>query len=208
MEPTTLETPRLHLHQFAEADIDTITAVCQDDQIQRMTSIPVPYTRAHAEGFVREIVPQGWITETLLNFGVFRKDTGALVASVGIHGHRFRTDGNAEIGYWTAPEQRRQGFTAEAVAAVCDWAFTELSVVRMEWRAVAGNVGSRAVAEKVGFRFEGTLRGGTLHRGKRSDTWIGALLSTDHSRLDRSWTDRSRTDRVSMDHATRPGRGA
>ncbi|MBF9072499.1 GNAT family N-acetyltransferase [Streptacidiphilus fuscans] len=198
MEPTTLETPRLHLRQFTEADIDTITEVCQDVQLQRMTSVPVPYTRAHAEGFVREIIPQGWITETLLNFGVFRKDTDALVASVGIHGHRFRTDGNAEIGYWTAPEQRRQGFTAEAVAVVCDWAFTELDVVRMEWRAVAGNVGSRAVAEKVGFRFEGTLRGATVHRGRRRDAWIGGLLSTD----------RVAADRLSTDHARRPGRGA
>ncbi|WP_370107127.1 GNAT family N-acetyltransferase [Streptacidiphilus sp. BW17] len=138
-----------------------------------------------------------------MNFGVFRKDTGALVASVGIHGRQFRTDGNAEIGYWTAPEQRRQGFTAEAVAAVCDWAFAELGVVRMEWRAVAGNVGSRAVAEKVGFRFEGTLRGGTVHHGKRSDTWIGGLLSRD-----RAGREHPGGDRVSTDHATRPERGA
>jgi RimJ/RimL family protein N-acetyltransferase len=181
MEPVILETPRLVLRQFTNSDIDTITAICQDGEIQRMTTIPAPYTREHAKGFVQEVCPQGWANETLLNFGTFRKDTGALVSSVGLHGRQFRADGIAEIGYWTAPDERGRGFTAEAVEAVCDWAFRELGVVRIEWLAIAGNVGSRAVAEKAGFRFEGTLRSRLIHRGVRDDAWLGALLNTDRA---------------------------
>ncbi|MEZ0068354.1 RimJ/RimL family protein N-acetyltransferase [Streptacidiphilus sp. MAP12-20] len=179
MEPVTLETARLSLRQFTEADIDAIHAACQDPDIQRYTAVPSPYGREHAEGFVREIAPQGWASETLLNFGCFRKDTDELVASAGLHGRQFRVDGVIEVGYWTAPAQRRQGFTTEAVRAICDWAFRELGVARVEWLARVGNTGSRAVAEKAGFRFEGTLRSLLLHRGARYDAWIGGLLSTD-----------------------------
>jgi hypothetical protein len=38
---------------------------------------------------------------------------------------------------------------------------------------------SRRVAEKAGFRFEGTARAALNHRGKRVDAWVGAVLSTD-----------------------------
>ncbi|WP_037605436.1 GNAT family N-acetyltransferase [Streptacidiphilus rugosus] len=181
MDPVILETARLSLRQFTDADIDGIHAACQDPDTQRFTSVPVPYRREHAESFVREICPKGWAEETLLNFGCFRRDTGELVASTGFHGRQFRTDGVLEIGYWSVPSQRRQGFTAEAVAAMCDWAFDEVGVARIEWLAMVGNQGSRAVAEKVGFRFEGTLRSRLLQHGVRSDAWIGGLLSTDRA---------------------------
>ncbi len=39
--------------------------------------------------------------------------------------------------------------------------------------------GSRAVAEKAGFRVEGLLRAGILQRGTARDCWIGALLPED-----------------------------
>ncbi|HEY6597290.1 MAG TPA: GNAT family N-acetyltransferase [Asanoa sp.] len=38
---------------------------------------------------------------------------------------------------------------------------------------------SRRVAEKAGFRFEGTARAALNHRGKRVGAWVGAVLSTD-----------------------------
>lgn len=179
MEPVHLETERLVLRPLAEADIEAVLRACQDDDIQRWTSVPSPYHRAHAEGFVREVCPAGWRAETLFNLGSFTRTDGALVSSVGIHPRTFRTDGIAEIGYWTAREQRGHGYTAEAVAEVCRWAFQQLGVRRLEWLANVGNVGSRAVAAKVGFVQEGTLRSRIVHRGERMDAWSGALLPSD-----------------------------
>ena len=44
------------------ADIDVITAACQDLEIQRWVPIPVPYTRREAEEYVTEYSDSGWAT--------------------------------------------------------------------------------------------------------------------------------------------------
>ncbi|MFB7466223.1 GNAT family N-acetyltransferase [Streptomyces sp. NPDC056224] len=175
MQPTVLTTARLDLRPFAAADEDEVYAAAQDPDIQRWTMVPSPYERAHAHGFVNEVVPNGWREDTGYPFAVRLGAGGPLVAAVGVHVH-----GPAyEIGYWAVREHRGRGYMTEAVAAVARWAFTEVGAVRLEWRAEAGNTGSRVVAEKVGFRFEGVLRAGLIRNGTARDCWIGALLPSD-----------------------------
>jgi RimJ/RimL family protein N-acetyltransferase len=41
---------------------------------------------------------------------------------------------------------------------------------------MVGNVPSRALAEKLGFTVEGTLRHRTVVRGEPRDWWVGGLL--------------------------------
>ncbi|WP_377271088.1 GNAT family N-acetyltransferase [Peterkaempfera sp. SMS 1(5)a] len=178
MKPVILETPRLLLRPLGPEDAEAVHLACQDEDIQRWTVVPSPYLPEHAEGFVNQISPDGWQNDTLYNWGSFTRD-GALVSSVGLSfpGRA----GFAEVGYWTAREQRGRGYTAEAVAAVCDWAFATLGIQRLEWLAGVGNVGSRAVADRVGFVFEGTLRSYLEQRGERRDAWVGALLPTDRA---------------------------
>ncbi|MFG2984826.1 GNAT family N-acetyltransferase [Streptomyces sp. NPDC048258] len=179
MEPTTLNTTRLELRPFAPADEDEVFAICQDPEIQRWTMVPTPYERAHARAFVGELVPAGWRDGTGYSFAVRLGSGGPLVAAVGVHVHEVFGTNSYEIGYWAAKEHRGQGFMTEAVIAVARWAFTELGAVRLEWRAEVGNAGSRAVAEKAGFRIEGLLRA-SLHRADTvRDSWVGALLPSD-----------------------------
>jgi RimJ/RimL family protein N-acetyltransferase len=183
MEPTTLSTGRLLLRPLESGDIDAVYAGCQDPRITRWTSVPSHYTRERAVEFVERINPAGWREDTMYNFGVFTRDDGALVGSMGL----VRLDlaapqRQAELGYWTAKEQRGKGYTVEAALAVCEWAFDELKVERIEWMAEAGNEGSRAVALKVGFVMEGTVRSKIIREGTRRDTWIGSLLPSDWSR--------------------------
>ncbi|MCX5013647.1 GNAT family N-acetyltransferase [Streptomyces sp. NBC_00555] len=176
MEPTTLNTARLELRPFVPSDEDEVYAACQDPDVQRWTLVPSPYERANAHAFVNEVVPNGWLENTAYAFAVRLGPGGPLVAAVGVHVHG--TDSH-EIGYWAVKEHRGQGYMTEAVAAVARWAFTEVGVVRLEWRAEAGNAGSRMVAEKVGFRFEGVLRAGLIRNDTARDCWIGALLPSD-----------------------------
>ncbi|MFE2552348.1 GNAT family N-acetyltransferase [Streptomyces sp. NPDC059355] len=176
MEPTTLNTARLSLRPFVPADEEEVYTAVQDPEIQRWTMVPSPYSREHARGFVLETVPAGWREDTAYSFAVRLGADGPLVAAVGVH---VRGQGSYEIGYWAAKEHRGRGYMAEAVAAVSRWAFTEVGAVRLEWRAEVGNTGSRAVAEKTGFRFEGVLRAAVLRGGTARDSWVGALLPAD-----------------------------
>ncbi|WP_380279188.1 GNAT family N-acetyltransferase [Kitasatospora purpeofusca] len=177
-EPVVLTTDRLVLRAPCEGDVDAVFAACQDEEIQRWTVVPSPYRRQDAEYFVHDLAIDGWRTGENLVWCVFERETGALVGSQGLMACAGRP-GAAEVGWWAAKEFRGRGYTVEAAAAVARYGLRELGLRRLEWLAYVGNEGSRAVAGKVGFRFEGTLRSYSEQRGRFLDTWIASLLAGD-----------------------------
>jgi RimJ/RimL family protein N-acetyltransferase len=74
------------------------------------------------------------------------------------------------------PRARGRDVATTAVRAVCQWGVTTAGFELIEWRCEAGNVASRRVAEKAGFRIEGTLRKRRVRDGVRVDEWVGSLL--------------------------------
>ncbi|MDP9239309.1 MAG: GNAT family N-acetyltransferase [Actinomycetota bacterium] len=176
MEPVELTAGRLHLRSPVAGDWPAIHAACQDPAIQQWTTVPAPYTEQDAQSFVSEYVPDGWRSGRRATFAVCDATSGALLGTCGL-GHLGIEPDIGHIGFWTAPQDRGQGITTQAVGAVCRWGFAALGLARIEWYAEAGNVGSRRVAEKAGFRYEGLLRGKLTHRGRRVDAWAGALLA-------------------------------
>lgn len=161
----------------ATEDVDRITEACQDPDIQRFTRIPVPYRRRDAESFVvtaREALEQGRGAHLLVELH------GVLVGSVGADiDPMYRV---AVVGYWTAPEVRRQGITTRAMRGLCRWLFDEVGMARVELEAAATNPGSNAVARRLGFQREGTRRSGMLlsavgeHAAERVDANLWGLL--------------------------------
>ena len=175
MEPVTLTTERLVLRPVGPEDTDAVYEAAQDPDIQRWTTVPSPYLREHAEGFVGGLAPDGWADDSMFTFGVFLP-SGDLV---GVLSQTTRGPGVAEVGFWAAKEHRGRGYLTEAVLAACRWAFLRLSVDRVEWRAEVGNAASLAVARRAGFTLEGTSRAGILNQGVRRDCWTASLLPSD-----------------------------
>ncbi|MFJ5726671.1 GNAT family N-acetyltransferase [Streptomyces paradoxus] len=174
MDPVTLETARLVLRPFGPGDADAVYDACQDEDIRFYTPVPVPFTRQDAEKRVREEWPRGWAGDDNHILGAFRKDTSALVGSYCL---TKVSQGVYELGYWAVKEQRGRGYTVEAARALCDWGWATLDVHRIEWWAMTGNTGSRAVAERLGFTVEGTLRNrGIANDGKPHDWWVGGMV--------------------------------
>ncbi|MFJ2954255.1 GNAT family N-acetyltransferase [Streptomyces sp. NPDC087270] len=184
MEASVLTTKRLLLRALEPRDGDALYAACQDPEIPRWTSVPSPYSREHADHFIDVVCADGWRDDTMYNFGVFTRDEGALVSSMGLVRlqHLAAPQRQGELGYWTAKHQRGKGYTVEAARAVCTWAFDALGVERLEWFAEAGNEASRAVALRLGFAMEGTVRSRVVHEGTRRDAWSGSLLPSDWDR--------------------------
>ncbi|MBS1675324.1 MAG: GNAT family N-acetyltransferase [Actinobacteria bacterium] len=177
MAPVELRTSRLALRAPGADDIDAITAICQDPEIARWTTVPSPYSRADAEEFVH-LVAQWWAdgSETVWCAYV----DGELIAALGLHRiTRHDAGGDAELGYWVAASARGKGYLTEAARAVIDWAFAELDLVRIVWRAVIGNVASARSARALGFRFEGSARQALTGPRGRDDCWCAGLLRDD-----------------------------
>lgn len=176
MEPVTLRTARLELSPVGEADVDAIFAACQDPDIQRYTTVPSPYRREDAIGFVAKTT-QWWQDGAEATWAI--RHGGELAGVVGLH-RLGRGDG--ELGYWMTPAFRGRGLLTEASRAVLDWGFSPegLELARIEWRAVAGNVASARAARALGFRYEGLLRDALRNgSGRRDDGWIAGLLPRD-----------------------------
>ncbi|QIM15568.1 GNAT family N-acetyltransferase [Leucobacter insecticola] len=177
-----LHTARTILTAPTLDDVPAIFEACQDPSIQRWTTVPAPYKREHAVGFV-EHVTQAWESGEEHTWAI--RHAGVLCGMIGL----IRQEpGAAEIGYWVSPTARGQGLFAEAGRAVLDWGFAAHGgeLERIEWRAYAGNVPSAYSARALGFRYEGHLRRGLPQRGKRFDGWIAGLLAVD-DREPRPW---------------------
>ena len=83
---------------------------------------------------------------------------GELVGAIGYHYWNWAVR-KTEIGYWLAEPFQGKGIATRAVRALVDHAFRDLGMDRVEIRAAMGNARSCAIAERLGFTHEGTLRG-------------------------------------------------
>ncbi|MFF2274844.1 GNAT family N-acetyltransferase [Agromyces sp. NPDC058126] len=142
-----LRTARLVLDLPVEGDVVRVAEYCTDPLFEQFLTTPWPYTETHARGFLTEHVPSAWQTGSELTWAIRTESGGPLLGVISL-----RADGR-EVGFWLGAEHRGSAYTAEALAAVCEWAFAELPRTEtVTWRANAGNVASAMVARAGGFR--------------------------------------------------------
>jgi RimJ/RimL family protein N-acetyltransferase len=82
-----------------------------------------------------------------------------------------------EIGHGVRADERGKEYASEALAAVARWALTEGGIQRAWLTANTDNVASVRVAEKAGFRREGTLRRAGLEEDGLHDQAVFSLLN-------------------------------
>lgn len=82
-----------------------------------------------------------------------------------------------EIGYWLDESVRGRGLVTRAVEAMVDWSVGELGMNRIEIRASTRNQPSCAVAQRLGFEHEGTMRDMWLLPDGRHDAHVYSLLA-------------------------------
>ncbi|MGV9602356.1 GNAT family N-acetyltransferase [Streptomyces sp. NPDC003631] len=73
----------------------------------------------------------------------------------------------ARVGYWVLPEARGRGVATRALALAADWALAGLGLHRLELGHALGHEASCRIAERCGFRYEGTLRGAMFEAGRQ-----------------------------------------
>ncbi|ONH32298.1 GNAT family N-acetyltransferase [Pseudofrankia asymbiotica] len=184
LEPVEITAGALHLRPWRPDDADAVFAACQDPEIQRWTSVPVPYRHEDATGFVGARTQAAWRTGTGAYLAVVDATTGDLLASVSLGDMRdadglpgVAPGGDAEVGYWCAPAARGRGVTTDAVRVLCRWGFGGLGLATIRWMALAGNEASRQVAVRAGFTVAPVPRPLPNRRGgDLTGHWAGVLL--------------------------------
>ena len=84
-----------------------------------------------------------------------------------------------EIGCWLTAAAEGGGVAAAACRVLIGLARSELAAERVEWHSTTGNTRSRRLAERLGFRHEGTLRSNYVLRGDRLDTDVFSLVGSE-----------------------------
>ncbi|MHA5050798.1 GNAT family N-acetyltransferase [Streptomyces sp. SD15] len=88
----------------------------------------------------------------------------------------------ARVGYWVLPEARGRQVAGRALALAARYAFGAIRLHRLELGHALDHDASCRIAERCGFRYEGTLRGAMFEAGRYDafrDVHLHARLATD-----------------------------
>ncbi|MFD9002738.1 GNAT family N-acetyltransferase [Streptomyces sp. NPDC059582] len=118
---------------------------------------------------------------TSVNFRIADAASGTTLGHLGVNmiNPALRS---ARVGYWVLPEARGRGVATRALALAVHWAHADLGLHRLELGHALGHDASCRIAERCGFRYEGTLRGEMFEAGRHDafrDAHLHARLSTD-----------------------------
>ena len=200
--------PALVLSVPTGDDLDRITDICQDADIQEWTFVPRNYQRSDAQFFVEQVVAKGWSEGRELTWAIREADAGAPPDLVGMLGITLSGPENArtgEVGYWLAAAARGRGTMTRAVAALIDMAFDPkgpLALSALRWRCdihetshgPVPNWASWKVAWSLGFQREGQVRRFLPNDGRLHDGWIATLLPDDPREPRAPWDGPVETD--------------
>jgi ribosomal-protein-alanine N-acetyltransferase len=169
-------TERIHLSELLPSDQAACIQHMKDKGIYDLTlRIPYPYTeadfRARLEFVQKATKEQG----QPVNWAIRDKEK-FLIGGCGFSGLQIGKSHRAEIGYWLAKPYWGQGIMTAVVGRLCEFAFAELNLVKIEAQVFAGNAPSAKVLAKCGFVQEGYLRKHHLKDGKYLDAKLFALV--------------------------------
>lgn len=118
-----------------------------------------------------------WDGETAASWAVVDGDDQPL-GQVGLRNISL-AEGSASLSYWVIPAARGRAIAATSVVTVSAWAFGLIGFNRLNLHHSTANTASCRVAERTGYRLEGTLRQAVKHADGWHDWHVHGRLGTD-----------------------------
>lgn len=174
MSKTRIDAADFYLRPPHQGDIDVITRACQDELIQRFTTIPTPYTEDSARWWIDQVGQQSEQEKTWLAFTY----DDELIGVVGLEGFMEKRR-ETTIGYWGSPDFRGKGLMEQICRVAIEDGWRTLPIDRITWSAHVGNIASWVLAWKMGFVFEGIRRQVHETPDRTVDMWTASLLRDD-----------------------------
>ena len=134
------------LRSLEASDTEWITRACQDEEVQRWTKVPSPYTHQHAESFIADN------NGDLAAWAIIDSRSQEPVGVCGIH---HITNGVASVGYWVAPWGRKSGAASTALQILRTLAKRIGNAHTLQATIAESNSASRRTAERAGFQLIG-----------------------------------------------------
>ena len=170
-----LSAGRLDIREYAPDDLALVSEVLSRGEPE---ALPPGAPSSASSGMA------GWLADGLhrlrragdwVHLMMLDRAGGRIVGSIGLF-HADWEVRSAEIGYGVGSGSRGNGYATEALAAVSRWALADGGLQRVWLTANVDNVASVRVAEKAGFRREGTLRRAAMEPDGLHDQALFSLL--------------------------------
>lgn len=140
--------------------------------------VPEMKSAADEEKFLTRVL-QHFGTSTSVNLIIRYHDQP--VGMISFNSFR-QTDHSTEIGYWLASEFCGNNIMHRAVLAMWHLGFKDYAVNKIEIHVATDNSNSNHVAQKAGFRLDGTVRAGELLADGFHDQNIWTMLKKEWQR--------------------------
>ncbi len=173
-----IEAHGVRLRALARHDLDDLLTAYNDWELRRfLPLLPIPFTHTQAEEYLNDVVPRMFSAGGGF-WAIADTGTDQLLGGAGIDRVALER-GQAEIGYWTAPDARGRGVATAAVRALSEHAFVS-GLSRLELLTHWENTASQRVAFAAGYTREGVRRAALPDRdGNRDDLVAYARLAED-----------------------------
>jgi ribosomal-protein-alanine N-acetyltransferase len=104
-------------------------------------------------------------------FGIFLRDGQhqVLIGGITLGEVQYAASQKGTLGYWIGRPYAGQGYATEAVGLVCDFAFTQVNLQRVEASCLPRNEASKTVLTRCGFGQEGLAKAYMQINGRRED---------------------------------------
>jgi RimJ/RimL family protein N-acetyltransferase len=168
--PPTLETERLRIRPYSEADIPELLPLVGVREVAATTlRIAHPYTEQDARAFL-ELAKEPdklWLAITL-------RDDGRQIGGIGLRVEQQYQ--HAELGYWLGVAYWGKGYATEAAREVLRYGFEDLGLHRIFATHFEHNPASGRILRKIGMRYEGCRREHLLKWGQFVDSEMYGIL--------------------------------
>ncbi|QNA43396.1 GNAT family N-acetyltransferase [Lacibacter sediminis] len=173
-----LQTERLLLRKVEQTDAADVLKGYSDPLVNQHMSVAY-YSLEEVQAqldFYNSIYETGTGTWWAI---CIKDDPSTVIGNGGLNNYRPQHR-CVEIGYWLLPAMQGKGYAAEAVKAICRYAFEQLDVHRIEAIVEGGNNTSIKLLEKLGFGYEGTHRESELKNNRYIDLIYYAMFNPAH----------------------------
>jgi [ribosomal protein S5]-alanine N-acetyltransferase len=173
-DPPILQTARLVLRPLRLEDAPDYFEFSSDPEVVRFLSRPPHSTVDEARQRVAEILAPE-LLDAHKRWAIVPVGSTKMIGSCALH-LEAEVHRRAEISYLLNRAYWGHGYMPEAVRALLEYGFQERELNRIDAMCVAANEASERVMQKVGMRYEGTLRQYLFTRGQFWDMKLYSIL--------------------------------
>lgn len=149
-----LETERLILRRFDESDAENVYLYAKDPDVGPIAGWPPHKSVDESREVVRNVFSSSEAYAVCLKSD--NKAIGAIELKLNGHTDMTEKDDECELGYWLGKPFWGQGIIPEAVREILRHAFEDIGMNKVWCGYYDGNVKSKRVQEKCGFRYQWT----------------------------------------------------